>query len=162
MRTHSIGRTLWAMRTFLLAAMTVACTGLLIAQDDDDKVPEDSELVSIQGCAYDRTFIVGPRREDQPGTLAIEPGRRFRLNGPKKLLDDVEAREGSLVEVTGLIRKADVKGPQGIGLFGGRVRIGGARVPQDPISDPARDPSYNQAIIDVRSWRPLTGNCPDR
>jgi len=39
------------------------------------------------------------------------------------------------------------------------VRIGGARVPQDPISNPTRDPAYNQAVMDVRSWKALTGDC---
>ena len=146
----------------LIATIVAASTGVLLAAQDKPEVPKDSELVSIQGCARDRAFIVGPRSEDQPGTLLIEPGRRFRLNGPKKLLDQIKARQRTAVEVTGLIRKADVTGPQGIPVLGGRVRIGGARVPQDPISNPARDPAYNQAVIDVRSWRPLTGNCPDR
>ena len=40
----------------------------------------------------------------------------------------------------------------------GRVRIGGA-VPRDAISDPARDPAYNQPVIDVKSWKALTGDC---
>ena len=144
----------------LLATVVAASSAVLLAAQDKPDVPKDSELVSIQGCARDRTFIVGPRSEEQPGTLAIEPGRRFRLNGPKKLLDEIKARQRTVVEVTGLVRKADVTGTQGVPVFGGRIRIGGARAPQDPISDPTRDPSYNQAIIDVRSWRLLTGNCP--
>jgi hypothetical protein len=148
------------MRITLLAGLFIASGVLLVAQERD--VPKDSALVSIQGCAKDRTFIVGERSEDQPGTLEIAPGRRFRLNGPKKLLDEIKARQRSIIEVTGLIRKADVTGPQGVSVLGGRVRIGGARAPLDPISDPRRDPSYNQAIIDVRSWRPLTGDCPAR
>ena len=149
------------MKLLLLTGIVaVASTGLLTAQEER-KVPKDSERVSIRGCARDRTFIVGARSEDQPGTLDVAPGRRFRLNGPKKILDDIKARERTPIEVTGLIRKSDVNPPQGIPVLGGRVRIGGA-VPRDPISDPARDPAYNQAVIDVESWRAVAGECSGR
>ena len=144
------------MRASLTAAViTTALLGTAAAQDT--KIPEDSELVSINGCAKNGNFIVGERREDQPGTLEIAPGRRFRLNGPKKLLNEINAHRREAMQVTGLIRKNDLK-PQGIAVLGGRVRIGGA-VPRDPISDPARDPAYNQSVLDVRSWKPLTGDC---
>jgi hypothetical protein len=147
------------MKTIVLVGVAIAAgTGLLGAQERE--VPKDSELVSIRGCARGRTFIVAPRSEDQPGTLSIGPGRRFRLNGGKKVLDDIKARERSIIEVTGLVRKSDVNPPQGVPVFGGRVRIGGA-VPRDPISDPARDPAYNQAVIDVESWRVMPGECED-
>ena len=128
-----------------------------VAAQDVPNVPKDSTLVVLNGCAKDGKFLVGERREDQPGTLDIQPGRRFRLNGPKALLKDIKAHQRSAVQVTGLIRKADVT-PQGIGVLGGRVRIGGA-VPRDTISDPARDPAYNQSVLDVKSWQPLTGDC---
>jgi hypothetical protein len=146
------------MGKLLMAGLVVACGVTLAAQERE--VPKDSSLVTIRGCAKDRAFVVGPRSEEQPGTLEIAPGRRFRLNAAKKMLDEIKKRQHHVVEVTGLIRKADVA-PQGIGVFGGRVRIGGAR-PQSPIGDPARDPAYNQATIDVQSWRELPGDCPAR
>ena len=138
---------------FLFVAFSVAA---LAAQDPS--VPKDSALVSINGCAKNGVFTVGERREDQPGTLEIQPGRRFRLNGPKALLNEIKAHRRTVMQVTGLIRKADVMPSQGISVAGGRVRIGGA-MPRDAISDPARDPAYNQAVIDVRSWKALTGDC---
>ena len=139
----------------LFLAVSVA---VLAAQEEPGKeVPKDSALVSINGCAKNGIFIVGERREDQPGTLEVQPGRRFRLNGPKALLNEIKAHRRSAMQVTGLIRKAAVT-PQGISVAGGRVRIGGA-VPRDAISDPARDPAYNQPVIDVRSWKALTGDC---
>ena len=140
----------------LLAMFLLGSIAAAGAQEAPD-VPKDSALVSINGCAKDGRFIVGERREDQPGTLEIQPGRRFRLNGPKKLLSDIKAHQRVAMQVTGLIRKADLT-PQGVSVLGGRVRIGGA-VPRDPISDPARDPAYNQSILDVRSWKALTGDC---
>jgi hypothetical protein len=146
------------MQRLLLAAF-VAGGGLVLAAQERD-LPKDSELVSIRGCVSGRNFIVGPRSEDQPGTLVIAPGRRFRLNGEKKILDDIRARNRAVLEVTGLIRKSDVNPPQGIAVLGGRVRIGGS-VPRDPISDPARDPAYNQPVMDVESWRVMPGECED-
>ena len=147
------------MRKAVLAGVLILCGNAVAAQEREP--PKDSARVTINGCAKDRTFIVGERREDQPGTLEIEPGSRFRLNGPKKLLDDIKKHQRSVVQVTGLVRKADINGPKGLSVLGGRVRIGGAR-PQDPLGDAARDPSYNQAIIDIESWTELPGSCPAR
>jgi hypothetical protein len=144
--------TIHAVAVFLAASMAAVAA-------QETKIPEDSQLVSINGCAKNGNFIVGDRREDQPGSLEIEPGRRFRLEGAKKLLNDIRAHQRTAMQVTGLIRKVDVNGPQGVGVLGGRVRIGGARVPQDAISNPARDPAYNQSVMDVRSWKQLTGDC---
>jgi hypothetical protein len=144
----------------LMAVGLVVASGML-ASAQDREIPKDSELVSIRGCAKNRTFIVAPRSEDQPGTLSVEPGRRFRLNGTKKILDDIKARQRSVIEVTGLIKKADVNPPQGVPVLGGRVRIGGA-MPREPMSNPARDPAYNQVVMDVQSWRVMPGDCPDR
>src|SRR5687768_18327419 len=93
------------MKSILLAGLVVACGAALAAQERE--VPKDSALVTIQGCANDRTFIVGARSEEQPGTLEIDPGRRFRLNGPTKILDEIKKRQSRTVEVTGLIRKND-------------------------------------------------------
>jgi hypothetical protein len=145
--------------TIRLAAMfLVVCVAPLAAQDSPD-VPKDSMLVTLNGCAKNGSFTVGERREDQPGTLDVQPGRRFRLNGPKALLNDIKARQRSAMQLTGLLRKSDVGDTQGIGLLGGRVRIGGARVPQDPISNPARNPDSYQPVLDVRSWRQISGDC---
>ena len=143
--------------TRAVAALFLAFSVAALAAQEEPRVPKDSALVSINGCAKNNVFTVGERREDQPGTLEIRPGRRFRLNGPKALLNEIKAHRRTVMQVTGLIRKADVP-PQGISVAGGRVRIGGA-MPRDAISDPARDPAYNVAVIDVRSWKALTGDC---
>ena len=142
----------------LFLVLSVAALAAREPAQEETRVPKDSALVSINGCAKNGIFTVGERREDQPGTLEIQPGRRFRLNGPKALLNEIKAHRRTAMQVTGLIRKADVRPPQGISVAGGRVRIGGA-MPRDAISDPARDPAYNQAVMDVSSWKALTGDC---
>ena len=146
-----------AVAALFLAFSVAALAAQQEPAQEETRVPKDSALVSLNGCAKNGTFIVGERREDQPGTLEIKPGRRYRLNGPKALLNEIQAHRRTVMQVTGLIRKADVPS-QGISVAGGRVRIGGA-MPRDAISDPARDPAYNQAVIDVRSWKALTGDC---
>jgi hypothetical protein len=146
------------MKVILIVGVLAAAGGLLTAQERE--VPKDSELVTVRGCASGRSFVVGPRSEDQPGTLEIEPGRRLRLNGPGKLLDEIKKRERMMIEVTGLVKKSQIK-ESGIAIAGGRIRIGGS-VPQSPINDPRRDPAYNQTIVDVQSYRQLAEPCPDR
>ena len=149
------------MKLLWHAALVLALTAPLIAQEREREVPKDSSRVSIRGCARDRILIVGPRSEDDPGTLEIQPGRRFRLSGPKHLLDEIRRQRTTMVMVTGLVRRSDVSGPGGVSIFGGRVRIGGG-TPQAGTSDPRRDPAYNQAVLDVESWRSLPDDCPGR
>jgi hypothetical protein len=147
------------MKYIHLAALVLTLGSLVHAQER--KVPSDSERVAIPGCARNRTFIVGERAEGEPVRSDVAPGRRFRLAGPKKLLEEIKAREGSMIEVTGLARKQDIHGPGGISVLGGRVRIGGA-LPRDGNADPMRDPNYGEAVLDLESWRPLGGSCPAR
>ena len=76
-------------------------------------MPPDSERVSLPGCSKNRTFIVGEGPEHEPKQVVIAPGRRFRLEGSKEILDEIKRRDGRMIEVTGLIRKAVIT-PSGI------------------------------------------------
>lgn len=143
----------------LLLAIALFSAGVVSAQERE--VPRDSERISIPGCSKGRTFIVAKTPEHEPVRSDVQPGRRFRLSGSKTLLDEIKRREGTMIEVTGLVRKSQLAGPGGVAIAGGRIRIGGA-VPQDPISNPTRDPGYNQAVIDIESWRQLTESCSER
>ncbi len=147
--------------TLLVAAALVLAWGTLSGAQERE-VPKDSERLSLRGCARGRTFIVAPRSEHEPVRSDVEPGRRFRLSGPKKILDGIKAREVSMLEVTGLVRKSQVNGPGGVEIAGGRIRIGGG-MPSSPIySDPQRDPLYNEVVMDVESYRTLAEECPSR
>jgi hypothetical protein len=145
------------MKVHLLAAVFIASGSLLSAQERE--IPKDSEFIVLQGCANGRTFIVGPRSEHAPGDLRIEPGRRFRLNGPKKVLEEIKKTEDRMVEVRGLIRKADLAPPGGVGLAGGRIRIGGGD-PRQTVGSATRNSAYNQITMDVESSRALGDRCP--
>ena len=153
------------MKNLLLVAAVVAvCGSMAVGQEREvpevPEVPKDSERLALRGCARGRTFIVAPRSEHEPVRSDVEPGRRFRLSGPKKILDEIKAREVTMLEVTGLVRKSQVSGPGGVAIAGGRIRIGGG-MPRDPLySDPRRDPMYNEVVMDVESFRPLSEECP--
>jgi hypothetical protein len=135
--------------------MVFACAQSTIAQERP--VPNDSNRITIAGCARDRAFVVGTPEGREISTSGIQVGRRFRLSGPRSVLDDIKRREGSMVEITGLVRKSDMAGPGGISLLGGRVRIGGI-APRDAV----RDPMYNQVVIDVEGYQLLPDPCASR
>jgi hypothetical protein len=148
------------MKTLLAATVIVFGTVAAAAQEQA-KVPRDSTRIAIPGCARDRVFIVGEPPDHEPIGTRLEPGRRFRLAGKKEILEGIRIREGTMIEVTGLVRKSDLDGPGGVRLFGGRVRIGGAQ-PQAPLSDARRNSTYADVVLDVESWRLLTESCPSR
>ena len=145
------------MSRLIAAACALCLAGAASAQERP--VPSDSARVAIPGCAKGRVFISAAGPEHEPVQIAIEPGRRFRLSGPKDVLNDIKKREGRMIEVTGLVRKAALEGPGGIPIAGGRVRIG-AGLPQSPTGDVTRAPGgYEQAMLDVEGWRLLGENC---
>ena len=84
---------------------------------------------------------------------------KIRLEGPKKLLEEIKARDRSMVEITGLMKQSDMRQP-GIGLAGGRVRV-------TPVMPSGRGPSAGPAgiptpVLDIESWRLLNSSCARR
>ena len=142
---------------FATAACVAGLAGATYAQERP--VPGDSARIAIPGCAKGRAFVVAESPEHEPVQAEIAPGRRFRLSGPKDILDDIKKHEGRLIEVTGLVRKNALKGPGGIPIAGGRVRIGGGS-PVASTGDPTRSlQGYEQPVLDVEGWRQLGENC---
>lgn len=142
------------------ACVALACALLLsgAANAQETKpVPKDSERVSIPGCTKGYVFTVAPRTEEHPGTTQIPPGTHLRMNGPKKLMSEIKGHEGSLIEITGLVKKGQFD-PSGVSLGGG-VRIG--QPPEGGRNVPGI-PAANQVIIDLEGWRSITGDCPSR
>jgi hypothetical protein len=140
----------------LTLALFAALSSLLSAQERP--VPKDSTRLSISGCARGRVFTVGRDPEHEGRGFELAEGMKLRLEGNKKVLGDIKAREQSMVEITGLMKQSDVVQP-GIGLAGGRVRI----TPVMPSSrGPARDPGPPTPVFDVESYRLLNTSCPSR
>jgi hypothetical protein len=114
--------------------------------------------LSISGCARGRVFIVDRNPEHEVPSPTIEYGTRVRLEGDKKLLNEIKARERSMIEITGLMKMSDTVQP-GVGLAGGRVRV----APAMPMGrGVGRDPGPQPPVIDIESWRLLNASCPSR
>jgi|CXWL01.1.fsa_nt_gi hypothetical protein len=142
------------MRTF---ALVVWLVGLAVAVGAQERpVPSDSTRLTLSGCARKSVFVVHWREDHEPVTAEVAEGRRFRLTGRKDVLSEVRKREGSMVELTGLVRKNAVAPPQGISIGGIRIGLGS---PQQPISDPGRTPEMYQPVLDVESYQLLPEPC---
>jgi hypothetical protein len=136
----------------IIVAVAIAALGGAASAQERKPVPKDSMRVSIPGCTKGYMFTAARRTEDEPGSVDVPAGLHFRMNGPKKLMAEIKAQEGSMIEITGLTKKGQF-GPGGIGIGGG-VRIG----PGGGLGSPGG----NQLFIDVEGWRPIAGGCPSR
>jgi hypothetical protein len=139
------------VETFMKAVvgLTVALLSSPLAAQETKPVPKDSARVTVPGCSRRYIFTVGPRTTEQPGSsFEIPEGMHLRMSGPKKVIEEIKAHEGSMIEITGLMKKGQYK-PDGVSLGGG-VRIG----------QPSSSPTGGQVVIDVEGWRPAVGTCP--
>jgi hypothetical protein len=145
------------MRTTAVFIVAVAVlSGSLVAQEQKP-VPKGSVRVSIPGCTKGYIFTAGRRTVDEPGSVDIPPGTHFRMNAPKKMMADIKAHEGSMISVTGLIKRGQYD-PNGVGIGGGVSMTPGA----DPTGGRPGTPIANQIFFDVEGWRPIEGGCPSR
>ena len=142
------------------AVVTIAVavlSGPLVAQEEKP-VPKDSMRVSIPGCTKGYIFTAGRRTPDQAGSADIPEGMHMRMNGPKKMMAAIKAHEGSMVVITGLMKKGQYN-PQSVGVGGG-VRIGPGPAPTG--GSLSATPMASQILIDVEGWRTAVGDCPSR
>lgn len=155
------------LRVLRSGVAAVALAGLLAAHAamaQEKPVDENSARVTIPGCVRGRSFKTVEPSSDRPVEIRVAPGRVFRLAGKKGLLDELKKHEAAVVEITGLVRKSDLGAAQGIAIDkGGRVRVGGGPVNQDPTRvGPRTDPGQDVAVLDVESYRPLADPCPSK
>lgn len=141
---------------FACGAAVVAAAVVAAAQTETKPVPKDSERVSVAGCSKGYMFTAGRRAEDQAGS-GVPEGMHLRMNGPKKLINEIKAHEGSRVEITGLVKKGQFA-QEGVPLGRG-VRIG-----PGPSSGGGGVMlgvgGTTPVMIDVEGWRQLAGDCP--
>jgi hypothetical protein len=146
------------MRTTIVVVAAVAALGGLLVAQEHKPVPNDSVRVSIPGCTKGYIFTAGRRTVDEPGSVSVPEGMHFRMNGPKTLIAEIKAREGSMIEIIGITKKGQFK-PDGVGIGGG-VRIGPG--PGITGGGGLGSPVANQISIGVEGWRPVAGRCPSR
>ena len=144
------------MRTSAAILLSVAALSTVSIAQEAKPVPKDSVRVAIPGCTKGYVFTAGPRTLDEPGNFEIREGMHLRMNGPKKLMTEIKAHEGSMIEIVGLMKKGQYNDGVNIG--------GGVRVSPGPTGPSGRFPSpaANQIQIDVEGWRQIEGACPTR
>ena len=95
----------------------------LVDQQETRPVPKDSMMVEARGCLKGRVFTAtSPVEHDGALRGPDISGKHFRINGKKDLINQVKRNDGHLVEITGVVRKADLSN-DGVGF-----KVGGARV----------------------------------
>ena len=142
--------------TILMLAALAVTSGRPAAQERKP-VPNDSVRISIPGCTKGYIFTAGRRTVDEPGSVSVPEGMHFRMNAPKKLIGEIKAQEGSMIEITGITKKGQLK-PDGVAIGGG-VRVGpGPAFGSGGLGSPVA----GQIGIDVEGWRPIEGHCPSR
>ena len=142
----------------LMVVVTTSAVSLATSAQEQKPVPKDSVRVFVPGCSKGYVFTAERATEDQPGGTAVPEGTHLRMAGPKKLIADIRAHEGSRIEITGLIKRGqELRG--GIGR-GGRIGIGGG--PAVGLGNGMPSPSSGQIVIDVEGWRQVAGDCTSR
>jgi hypothetical protein len=132
-----------------------------VAAQEPKPVPKDSVRVYVPGCSRGVVFTARSRPEAAPGT-SLPEGTRLRMNGPKDLMADIKGQEGSMIEITGLVKKGQIVGD---GLAVGNVRIApGGSGPSSPMggSITGGAGAVGYISVDVEGWRRIPGECPTR
>jgi hypothetical protein len=142
------------MKGVVVAAVLVLSSALAMAQEQKP-VPKDSVRVSIPGCTRGYMFTAGRRTSDQPGTVDVPEGTHIRMNGPKKMMAEIKAHEGSMIEITGLMKRGQV-------ISSGVPIGGGVRIGPGPANAQPGSPVAGLVQIDLEGWRSAVGNCPSR
>jgi hypothetical protein len=141
----------------LATGVLVAALGAAAVAQEAKKVPKDSVRVLVPGCTKGMVFTAARRTEDQQSSVDIPPGMHLRMNGPKKVMNEIKAHEGTKIELTGLMKKEQYR-PGGVSIGG--ARIGPAPGPGSGVGVGLGSPVDGQNYIDVEGWRPLPGECP--
>jgi hypothetical protein len=149
------GVTVLMRKTVAIIASVAALSGWAAAQEEK-KVPKDSVRISVPGCTRGYVFTAGRRTADEPGSVSVPEGMHFRMNGPKTLMAEIKAHEGSMIQIVGITKRGQFK-PDGVAVGGG-VRVG----PGPRSGGIGGSPVEGQNSIDVEGWRPVDGSCPTR
>ena len=137
---------------FLVAVLMSGAALLAQQQDKDKPVPKDSMRVYVPGCSKGMMFTAGPKSEDRPAS--VPEGMHLRMNGPKKVIEEIKKQEGSMIEITGLVRRGQFA-ESGVAVGGG-VRISPA---PSPSAGSLPAPGAGPVMIDVEGWRRVQGEC---
>jgi hypothetical protein len=131
-----------------------------LAAQEPKPVPKDSVRITVPGCSKGYVFTAARKAEVSPGSTVPE-GTHLRLNGSKSLMADIKGQEGSMLEITGVVKKGQII-EDGVGVGGGvRIRPGTGN-PSSPTGGSVSSASSGYVTIDVEGWRRIPGECRSR
>jgi len=139
-----------------MTALSIAAFGAVLIAQETKPVPKDSIRVTVSGCAKGYVFTAGPRVGELPDTPSVPEGTHLRMNGPKKLISEIDGYKDSMITLVGIMKKGQEK-PGGINLGGG-VRIAPSAPPSAGGTIPANMMTQPPGI-DVEGWSPAVGSC---
>lgn len=124
------------------------------APQEKPRVPKDSIELTVIGCLKGRALTTVENRQADVESGPFVGARTFRLAGKKPVMDEVKRQDGHLVEVVGIVKRADLD-DQGVKV--GRVTIGPGSPASGTRSIPS--PAENVAVMDVESLRMRAESC---
>ena len=123
-----------------------------VPQEKKPRVPEDSVELTVIGCLKGRVLKTIDQRQTDVESGPNDGERTFRLAGKKDVMKTVTENDRHLVEVVGIVRRADLD-DKGVNV--GRVAISGG----PPVADRRPSPVDNVAVMDVESVRLRASSC---
>jgi hypothetical protein len=143
------------MKPVVAVVLAVALWSASLAAQERKPIPKDSVRLALPGCTKGYVFTAGPRTVDEPGMFEIPEGMHLRMNGPKKMMAEIKAHEGSMIEIVGLMKKGQYK--DGVSIGGGVTVSAGPRA-----GGGFGGPTSSIMSIDVEGWRLIAGSCASR
>jgi hypothetical protein len=144
------------MVTVVALVLAMGLTAVQESGQERPKIPKDSIQVVVTGCLKGRVLAASEVRQPDVTSGPDLRARSFRLSGKKDLMNEVKKEDGHLVEVTGIIKRADLSEP-GVKIAGGRVTVGGGSRTAGPTTMP--DPADNVVVMDISSLQSRATSC---
>jgi len=146
------------MATLVALVLAIGLTTGQETGQEHPKIPKDSIQVVVTGCLKGRVLAASDVRQPDVQSGPDIRARSFRLAGKKEVMNDVKKEDGRIVEVTGIIKKADLREP-GVKIGGNRVTISGGSPTAGRTTMP--DPASNVVVMDVSSLQARGVSCSD-
>ena len=121
-------------------------------KEKKSRVPEDSVELTVIGCLKGRVLKTIDQRQKDVESGPNVGERTFRLAGKKDVMKVVTEHDRHLVEVVGIVRRADLDDK---GVTVGRVAISGG----PPVAGRPPDTVANVPVMDVESVRLRASSC---
>ncbi len=132
----------------LLLALTMPQEG----RQEKPRVPQDSVELTVIGCLRGRVLKTIERRQTDVESSPYVGERTFRLAGKKDVMKAVRQHDRRLVEVVGIVRRADLDDK---GITVGGVTISGG----PPVAGRPPGPGPQIPVMDVESVRLRANSC---